>query len=293
MNHKKIRKIKSVNLDLQRKVVAHMTSLSWKNIPHVGYHYEPDITTFYEKTKNQPHIAFNSQLLKIMVEALKAAPELNGILDYNDRTTTGTLHVLKEINISLPWTLEDGRMITPVISNCEDLSLESLNAETIKLAKKIKNTNIDELLYKTALANTVTQLKSLKFGCLFSVAASKISKNPIKGLSGQNKKSYYQIPSHERLTENDLLKGTVTISNIGSLYKGQKGAFTLLEIIPPQVFAIGIGAIQEKPGVFINQFGRKDIGIRKTLPLCLAFDHRAFDFNTVVPFLKKLDELFK
>jgi len=121
--------------------------------------------------------------------------------------------------------------------------------------------------------------------------ATKISRYKMKGLAGKEKEAYYKIPENERLTERDIRSGTVTVSNIGSLYKEQKGFLGLLEIIPPQVFVIGIGSIQEKPGVYL-QNGNKEIGIRKILPMCLAFDHRAVDFNSVVPFLKKLDEIY-
>ena len=31
---------------IQRKIVANMTSESWKTIPHVCYTYEPDVTKF-------------------------------------------------------------------------------------------------------------------------------------------------------------------------------------------------------------------------------------------------------
>jgi pyruvate/2-oxoglutarate dehydrogenase complex dihydrolipoamide acyltransferase (E2) component len=110
--------------------------------------------------------------------------------------------------------------------------------------------------------------------------------------------SWQNVPHVTFLYEPDITtfyheyNGTVTVSNIGSLYKEQKGFFGLLEIIPPQIFAIGVGAIQEKPGVFIDDKGEMAIGIRKILPLCLVFDHRAVDFSAVVPFLKKTDQIF-
>lgn len=122
--------------------------------------------------------------------------------------------------------------------------------------------------------------------------ASKITRYRVKGLEGKQKAEYYKIPEQERLTEKDIMSGTVTVSNIGSLYKEQRGFFGLLEIIPPQVFAIGLGSIQEKPGVYLLPNGDKEIGIRKILPMCLAFDHRAVDFSAIVPFLKRLDEIF-
>lgn len=87
--------------------------------------------------------------------------------------------------------------------------------------------------------------------------------------------------------------GTITISNIGSTYREQRGAIALLDIIPPQVCVIGFGAILEKPGVYIDENGEKAIGIRKVLSICLAFDHRALDFGEIIPFIKKLDSIFE
>ena len=73
--------------------------------------------------------------------------------------------------------------------------------------------------------------------------------------------------------------------------EGLKAA-PLLEILPPQVFAVGISALQEKPGVYTDQRGEKAIGVRRYLPMCLAFDHRVMDFSGLVPFLKRMDEIF-
>ncbi|MBR3596413.1 MAG: 2-oxo acid dehydrogenase subunit E2, partial [Clostridia bacterium] len=35
-----------------------------------------------------------------------------------------------------------------------------------------------------------------------------------------------------------------------------------------------------------------EIEVRRVLPICIAFDHRALDFGDIVPFMKKLDEIF-
>lgn len=83
----------------------------------------------------------------------------------------------------------------------------------------------------------------------------------------------------------------MTVSNLGSIYRGP-GQVALLEILPPQVFAVGISALQEKPGVYTDQRGEKAIGVRRYLPMCLAFDHRVMDFSGLVPFLKRMDEIF-
>ena len=86
-----------------------------------------------------------------------------------------------------------------------------------------------------------------------------------------------------RLTLNTLLLKAVA--------EGLKAA-PLLDILPPQVFAVGTSALQEKPGVYTDQRGEKAIGVRRYLPMCLAFDHRVMDFSGLVPFLKRMDEIF-
>ena len=286
--------------DLHRKVISHMTSDSWKNIPHVSYLYEPDITGFYEEFKklaaeqssSGQKISFNTVMLRVVAEGLKAAPELNSYLEYNHRKGEGTLHVCSAINIAVPWLLPNGKMITPVLSDTESMTLKELSAAVSALGEKINNTNIDEMLYQAVVADTVTELKKFNFKMLPRILAAKVSFHPTKGLSGKEKKDYYRMPEEHRLTEGNLISATVTVSNIGSLYKEQKGCFGILQIIPPQIFAVGLGAVQEKPGVYVDEDGNKTIGIRKMLPMCLAFDHRAVDFNALVPFLKKLDEIF-
>ena len=292
--------IHSERFDLQRRAVSHITTTSWHEIPHVSYIYEPDITDFYKEFKIlanneinlENKISFNTIMLKVITEGLLLSPDLNSYVEYNHEKTEGMTHIFDEINISVPWLLPDGKMITPTIPSVEKMSLHDISAYISKITKRIKNTNINEIFYRAAVADTVNELKKFNLRVIRRIFASKISRYRIKGLCGKEKEDYYKIPEIERLTEKDLRSGTVTVSNIGSLYKDQKGFFGLLEIIPPQAFAIGIGSIQEKPGVYLRQNGHKEIGIRKTLPMCLVFDHRAVDFNSLVPFLKRLDEIF-
>jgi len=284
--------------DIQRKMVAHMTSLSWLNIPHISYLYEPDITEFYaefkalakEQAANARRISINTILLKVIIEGLKADPELNALLEYNLPRGRGSVTICEGINISLPWKVADGRMITPTLLHTETMNLNELSDAIANLGKKINHTNIDELIYQAVVTNTLNELKRGNFGVIHRILANLFRVNRLKGKA---KKDYYAISESERLTDSNLIAGTVTVSNIGSLYKEQKGYFGLLEIVPPQIFAIGLGAIQEKPGIFVNQDGKKEIGIRQTLPMCLVFDHRAVDFDALVPFLKKLDGIFE
>jgi pyruvate dehydrogenase E2 component (dihydrolipoamide acetyltransferase) len=288
----------SKEFDIQRQMVAHMTSLSWQNIPHISYLYEPDVTEFYAEFKKmvkeyesrQRKISINTLLLKVIIEGLKADPELNAQFEYNLPRAKGKINFYEAINTSLPWKLSDGRMITPTIEHTEFMTLNGLNEAIAVLGEKISRTNIDELIYKAVVTNTLNELKKGNLGVIQRILANFAR---IKRLKGNEKKLYYAIPEAERLTDDNLISGTVTVSNIGSLYKEQKGNFALLEIVPPQIFAVGLGAIQEKPGIFVGKNGEKEIDIRNTLPMCLVFDHRAVDFDALVPFLKKLDAIFE
>lgn len=87
-------------------------------------------------------------------------------------------------------------------------------------------------------------------------------------------------------------QGTTTISNLGSVYREQKGLCALLEIIPPQTTAFAINAAQKKPIVVTDENGNDKIEIRLVLPITIAIDHRALDYGDVVPFMRKLDEIF-
>lgn len=259
---------------IERKIISYMTTKSWQNIPHVSYMYEPDITNFideFQKLKAEnnllKNVSINSLMLKVFSEGLKFAPKLNAHISYNHNTDEGEIRTIKDINVNMPWILPSGKMMTISINNIEKLSLCEINKHIKDLSQKISNMD--------------TQSLSKFF-------SDKINYNIIDNI----------INGERKISKGDngelpLKIGTITISNIGSIYKEQRGAIALLDIIPPQVCAIGFGTILEKPGVYIDENGEKAIGIRKVLPICLAFDHRALDFGEVIPFIKKLDNIFE
>jgi len=291
------------DFDLQRRVVAHMTSASWRSTPHVSFIYEPDITDFYAafatlaaqraaRAGEPRKISFNTIILKALVEGLLAAPRLNSLIDYDASTGRGRLRVCAEINIAMPWLIPDGRMITPILAQAEKMSLDAMADGVATLARKIENTNVDEMLLEAIAAKTAEDIKRFRLDALWRVLNSVVRGRRIKRLQGEERERYYRLSEDVRLCKKDIMDGTVTISNIGSLYREQRGYLSLLEIIPPQVLAIGIGAVQEKPGIFVDHARNQQLGVRKFIPICLAFDHRAFDFAALVPFLERLDKIF-
>ncbi len=89
-----------------------------------------------------------------------------------------------------------------------------------------------------------------------------------------------------KLTKHDIEQGTVTTSNLDSIYREQKGECFLLEIIPPETFAFAINAIQKRPVVITNETGKDKIEVRHILPITIAIDHRVLDYSDVVPLMR-------
>lgn len=286
------------HFDIQRKIVANMTTESWEQIPHVAYVYEADVTdlmTEFKKLRStsKTKITLNTVLMKAIIEGLKAAPVMNSHLNYNRKLVRGELKTFEDINISMPMLLPDGRMMTVNLRDFQNKSLLAMTDYIADVTRRAENTNLNEVMFDVSLDNTITGLKQGKVKqTVRRLIGSKTGKHKVHTLHGAAKKAYYSIPKKDRLTKKDIEQGTVTISNLGSLYRGQSGYGTLIEIVPPQVCAFALGAVQDKPVVVTDKFGNKTIEARQILPITVVFDHRALDFGDVVPFLKKMDSIF-
>jgi len=293
--------IKTEHFGIQRKIVANMTTESWQNIPHVTYTYEPDVTEFMTQYKRlnegvdkENKITVNTLMLKVIVEGLKACPAMNAHIEFDRKYVRGAIHTLSEINISMPMVLPTGEMMTINLHNFESKTLDDMVDYIKDVHRRMANTDLNEVMFDVSLDNTLTGLKEGKLAQTINrLIGSKTGKHRVKTLKGKAKKEYEAIPETDRLTKHDIEQGSITISNIGSVYREQRGAAALIEIIPPQVTAIAVGAVQDKPVVIVNENDEKEIAIRQVLPFTIVFDHRALDFGDIVPFIKKLDEIFE
>lgn len=282
---------------IQRKMVAAMTTQSWREIPHVTYMYEPDVEAFFDYYTEEikPHgISFNTLMLKVITEGLKAAIKMNSVLDYDRHYVKGKLTTHEKISISMPMILPNDEMMTVNLHGFHKKSMTEMTEYIEDIRRRAEKTNLNEAMYDISINKTLGELKKGRVDVAARrILGAKLGKHRIVTLKGKEKEEYESIPNTERLTKYDFEPGTITISNIGSLYPQQKGACTLLEIVPPQVTAIAVGSAQDKPVVIKKENGEKEIAIRKILPLCIAFDHRALDFGDIVPFLKRMDNIFE
>lgn len=295
------RLVKEEHFGIQRKMVAAMTEESWKNIPHVTYIYEPNVNRFFNEYKKlnmgrseEEKITFNTLMIKAITEGIKAAPIINSHFEYNPRLIRGTIKTYEDINISMPTILPSGEMMTTTCQDFDRKNLDEMSAYIKDLRRRAEQSDLNEAMYTVSFNRTVNTIKKGKIiEALLRILGAKTGKHKVRTLKGKAKKEYHSIPVTERLGDDDIQQGTITISNIGSLDINQKGAVALLEIIPPQVCAIAVGAVQKRPVVETDKHGHDIIKVGKVLPLCIAFDHRALDFGDIVPFTKKLDEIFE
>lgn len=298
MNKKAENKTKYFTLN--RKIVGYKTHESWVSVPHVTFVYEADATDllaeFYLLRKNRPEtgLSLNTLLLKICVEAIKAAPQVNAVIKFNPKYVTGQIDVQSEINISTPWLLENGDMANVNLRGFESKSLGEMQEYLNKTAAKIKSCDIYIPMYQVSVNNMLAELKKGRLlKAIRALVGAAFGNSRTRKPAKKDVKAYKKLPDGEKITVRDLEPGTVTISNLGSVYKAQKGFMGILEIVPPQVFAVGLGGVQEKAGVVADANGEKIIAVRKILPMCLAFDHRALNFDEIVPFMQKLDYIFE
>lgn len=289
--------IKTEHFGIARKIVSNMTSESWEVVPHAGFTYEADVSGFLDVIKeiNQgktgvDKISVNTAMLRVIVEGIKACPIMNSHIHFNRKLVRGRLETFENIDISMPVTFENGEMMTLNMHDMGNKTMTEINAAIHDTMRRAKNTNMDEVMYDVSLDNTLTALKHGKIGqTVCRLIGSKTGKHKVKNLSGRAKKEYYAIPETERLTKHDIEQGTITVSNLGSLWRDWHGDCALLEIIPPQIVAMAISAAQKTPMVDEND----NIYIGRKMTLTLIFDHRAVDMGLLIPFVKKIDGVFK
>lgn len=284
---------------LQRKVVANMTTESWRDIPHAAVLYEPDVTEFWQawqklrKTPQWEGVSINTVVLYICTMGFLAAPDMNAHLQYKHSMVSGKITRYDSVNISMPAAMPNGDMMTLNVPDCEKKNLREISDTITDLRRRLANTSLDDALFEVSFDNTIKLLKKLK---IFTIAGrllgTKIGNGPINKLKGAEKKAYMALPPTERITMHDMKQGTVLISNIGSIYRGNYNAPTLIDIIPPMVCALCIGGFLERPGIVRHADGSKTIEPRTFLPINIVMDHRALDYDGVVPFIKRLDTVF-
>ncbi len=283
--------------NIKKRMSGYILTNAQKDQPQASYSYEIDVTDMWEEYKKLKEIcgyklSFNTILMYSMVQGLKVAPRLNAHIDYNYIASCGKLIIKKHIDIAMPVVLNDGSTFPVKLCNSEEKNLQEFQAEIDDVVYKMKNTNIDEVLGELVVQRTVGFLLKGKFvSTIAQSVAGVVGKHKIASITDFFRK--LEIDPENSLKSYQLNEGSVCFSSWAGLYEGLRGFETTSPLLYPQVFMMGVGSFVEKDFAYRNEKGEVDLKTRKMLPVTLTFDHRIGAFNDVMPFMKKLDEIFE
>ncbi len=284
--------------DIQRRVVANRTSEAWK-APHGSLGVELDVTdlmALVRRLRSMPEyegvrVTFNSVLLKIIAEGLLKAPEMNAHIEYNPATAVGKLTCADRVNIALPLRIGQGHTITPVLEDAGSMSLRELCIAMEDLKRRARNTNVALLLREAGVRDTRRRALRGDLSVLRRVLPNFFGKARLPRVSREEWRQYRSIPESDRITPENLVSATTLVSNIGSVLPNTPLYVHLLEVIPPQTTAFGVGPVQRKPVVAVNDRGEEELVIRSMLSLTICVDHRAMDLEHMLDFINRANEL--
>lgn len=282
---------------LQRKIVAAMTSAGWRQTPHACFIYEAEVTGLMEVLKElnagrdfSDAITINTAMLKIIVEGIKACPKMNGHIRYNAFLAGGSVTTFEQIDVTLPVILDRNTMMTLNIHGMEQKSISGIRDAVADAVRRAKNSNLQQVMFEVAMHDTLLELRRGRvFRALGRLLGVWLEGGQKQLLHGRAKREYQAIPETERLTRQDLEQGTVTVTNPGMLYKRWDGECVMLEIVPPQIAAVGINMVRDR--AVVDTDGTIRAG--KIMALTIAFDHRALDGADLVPFVARVDRILR
>ncbi len=282
--------------NIKRRMNGYVLTENQRNQPQAAYSYEIDVTDMWEEYKKLKEtcgykLSFNTIIMMAMVEGLKAAPRLNAHINFNHLRCCGTIIIKKHIDVSMPVMLDSGDTFPVKICGCEEKNLKELQEEIDVMTYKMKNTDIDAVLGDLVVQRTLGfLLKGQLKKTIAQTVAGLVGKHKIGSIGNFFKK---QATDENSLKYYHLNEGTVCFSNWAGLYDGLRGFETTSPLLYPQVFMMGVGGFIEKDFAYRNEKGEIDLKTRKMLPVTLTFDHRIGAFNDVIPFMKKMDEIFE
>ena len=280
--------------NIKAKVSANVLTNA-QDMPTPGYTYDADITKFWEefrafKKECDYDLTFNDLMMRAMVEGLKAAPRLNSYIDYKRISTTGKLIIKKHVDIAVPILLDSGETFPVKVAACEEKSLKEISLRTAELARLVKTSDVDRVIFDMVAKRTIGFL--LK-GKVISTVAQTVAGYVGKGRVATVKGIFEHAPRGEGyLSPDDINEGTVCLTNLGAVNKTLNGRVTNAPLLFPQVFLMAVGVARDENYVYKNDKGEIEMGTKKTLPITITFDHRVGGFGDILPYIQKLDEIF-
>lgn len=292
-------------MSLREKMASNALVNAQRNTPGVACNYEADITrllTVFEDLKSRCgyRLTFNALMTKILTEGLKEVPRLNAHYVYKHFSTSGRLIIKKHIDVSMAVCLDESKTFQVKIMHLEDKNLQETALLIEDAKRRLKNTDLNDVMYEVArqrllgelthgrILTPLFQALSACFGNGKVIHLSQSLKSDLLKLTG--KKPFYDP---DGLRPEELNEGSVCFTNWGTLYDNLNTSIAYIPPIYPQVFLFGVGRIKETQHVFKDENGSLQLGTKKLLPLSLIFDHKIGGAADLMPFIRKLDEIFE
>lgn len=290
-------------MTIRDRLTSNVLVNSQRDIPGTSCTYEADVTKLLEEFNKLKQncgykLTFNTMLLKILTECLKAAPRLNAHFEYNHRATSGRLIIKKHIDVSVAVCLDSGETFQIKAKHLEEKNLQETAFEMEEIKRKLLNTNLKRVMFKVGgqrmlglaskgkIISTVSQFISAYFGKGKIAKFSKLFKKKYRTVN-TSKKPY------DGLYADDFTEGTVCFTNWGTLYDELDVNITYIPPLYPQVFLFASGRVKDTEYYYKDGNGLLQQGAKKVLPLTMVFDHKIGGANDLIPFIKKLDEILK
>lgn len=126
-----------IELSNMRRTIAKRLTESKSTIPHAYMNVACNVNNAirYQAELKQKKIAvsFNDIIIKAVSLALKKVPEVNSIFNTNSQQ----IELLKEVDISIAVATDNG-LITPIVRNANQLSVNEINQQVKHLAGKAR-----------------------------------------------------------------------------------------------------------------------------------------------------------
>ena len=280
---------------LKQRVSGNVLTNAQRETVGAAYFYEADITKFWEEFKKLQSevdykLSFNTVMMRVLVEGLKAASRLNAHMKYNHTSSSGKLIVKKHVDVAMPYIFETGETFPIKVLHAEEKTLKELQLSVNDVIERAEKSDINRVLFDLISQRMVGFVLKGKFiSTAAQIASGFIGKGKVTKVQDILKKSNQD--GTEILME-ELNEGTVCLTNWGSVHRELDGNIGYTPLLYPQVFLMGFGAAKDRNNVYKNENGEIDIETKKMLPINLVFDHRIGAFNDTMPFVRKLEEIF-
>ncbi len=281
--------------NLKKRVSGNVLTNAQKELVGASYFYEADITKFWEEFKKLQSevdykLSFNTLMMRVLIEGLKAAPRLNAHMRYNYTASSGHLVIKKHVDVAMPYIFENGETFTLKVRHADERNLKELQFYVNDLIDRAEHSDINRVLFDLIAQRMVGfVLKGKLVSTVAQIGSGYIGKGKVAKFKDMMKKSNQD---GSQILMEELNEGTVCFTNWGSVHRELNGNIGYTPLLYPQVFLMGFGAARDRNFVYKNEKGKIDMETKKMLPINLVFDHRIGAFNDTMPFVRRLEEIF-